>query len=88
MLFLLYYIVQCPSLSAPTNGMITCSLGDDGVATDGDTCSFTCFTGYELTGSDIKTCRSDGMWSRSEAVCDMSKYYRNLLLFRKENMLL
>ena len=30
---------------------------------EGDTCSFTCNTGYELTGSDTRTCQSDGSWS-------------------------
>ena len=40
--------------------MISCSLGDDNVASYEDTCSFTCNTGYELTGSDTRTCQSDG----------------------------
>ena len=49
--------------------MITCSLGDDGVPSYEDTCSFTCNTGYELTGSDTRTCQSDGSWSGSETSC-------------------
>ena len=49
--------------------MITCSLGDDGVPSYEDTCSFTCNTGYELTGSDAKTCQSDGSWSGSDTLC-------------------
>ena len=36
---------------------------------EGDTCSFTCNTGYELTGSDTRTCQSDGTWSGSDDVC-------------------
>ena len=36
---------------------------------EGDTCSFTCNTGYELTGSDTRTCQSDGNWSGTEALC-------------------
>ena len=59
----------CSSLTDPNNGMITCSLGDDGVPSYEDICSFTCNTGYELTGSDTRTCRSDGNWSGSEAMC-------------------
>ena len=53
--------------------MINCSLGDDGVPSYEDTCSFTCNTGYELTGSDTRTCQSDGSWSGSENVCKRGK---------------
>ncbi|XP_065893685.1 CUB and sushi domain-containing protein 1-like isoform X2 [Dysidea avara] len=61
--------VSCPSLTGPNNGMINCSLGDDGVPSYEDTCSFTCNTGYELTGSDTRTCQSDGSWSGNETIC-------------------
>ena len=49
--------------------MIICSLGDDRLPSYKDTCSFTCNTGYELTGSDIRTCQSNGSWSGSDDVC-------------------
>ena len=49
--------------------MITCSLGDDGFPSYEDTCSFTCNTGYELTGSPQRTCQSDGSWSGSPVSC-------------------
>ncbi|XP_065899208.1 CUB and sushi domain-containing protein 1-like isoform X3 [Dysidea avara] len=61
--------VSCPSLNDPNNGTISCSLGDDGVPSYEDTCSFTCNTGYELTGSDTRTCQSDRSWSGSETMC-------------------
>ena len=64
-----HILVQCPSLADPNNGVINCSLGDDGVPSYEDTCSFTCNTGYELTGSDTRTCQSDGSWSDSDNVC-------------------
>ena len=35
----------------------------------GDTCTFTCDTGYELTGSDTRTCQSNGSWSGSDVMC-------------------
>ena len=57
------------SLTDPNNGMIICSLGDDGVPSYKDTCSFTCNTGYELTGNDTRTCQSDGSWSGSDPMC-------------------
>ena len=41
---------------------------------EGDTCSFTCNTGYELTSSDTRTCQSDGSWSGSDDVCRRGMY--------------
>ena len=64
-----FTIVKCSSLTNPDNGMINCSLGDDGVPSYEDTCGFTCNTGYELTGSDTRTCQSDGSWSGNDGVC-------------------
>ena len=61
-------LLECPSLSI-SNGTMNCSLGDDGVLSSGDTCSFTCDTGYELTGSDTRTCQSNGSWSGSVTMC-------------------
>ncbi|XP_065899401.1 uncharacterized protein [Dysidea avara] len=61
---------RCPNLTTPPNGEITpCSSGSTGVGYEGDTCSFTCNTGYELTSSDTRTCQSDGSWSGSDDVC-------------------
>ena len=40
-----------------------------GVAYVGDTCSFTCNAGYELTDSDTRKCKTDGVWSRNDDVC-------------------
>ena len=53
--------------------MVSCSLGDDGVHSYEDTCSFTCNTGYELTGSDTRTCQSNGSWSGSDTACGRGK---------------
>ena len=64
-----FHIVPCPSLTEPNNGALNCSLGDDGVPSYEDTCSFTCNTGYELTGSSTRTCQSDGSWSSSDIFC-------------------
>ena len=67
---LIIYIVSCPNLTQPNNGMINCSLGDDRVSSFEDTCSFTCNTGYELIGSETWTCQDDGSWSSSDANCN------------------
>ena len=69
-----YVDIQCDNLLAPANGEITsCSSGRVGVGYEGDTCSFTCNTGYELTGNGTKICRSDGSWSSSD-----DTYARNI----------
>ena len=67
------YIVQCPPLATPANGIIFCSLIKDPLFSYEDTCSFICNTGYELTGSDTRTCLSDGSWSGSHGVCKRGK---------------
>ena len=72
-----FILVSCTSLSEPSNGMINCSLGGDGIPSYEDTCSFTCNTGYELTGSESRTCQSDGSWSGSIAMCTRGK--RNVM---------
>ena len=72
MIFIL--LVSCPPLDDPINGMINCSLGDDEVPSYEDTCYFICNTGYELTGSDTRTCQSDGSWSGNSAMCSRGEY--------------
>ena len=62
-------IVNCSQLINPNNGMISCSLGDDGVPSYKDTCSFTCNTGYELTGSNTRTCQGNGNWNGINVTC-------------------
>ena len=52
---------------------MSCSSGRVGVGCEGDTCSFTCNTGYNLTGSDTRTCQSNGRWSGSDGVCRRGK---------------
>ncbi|XP_065899825.1 uncharacterized protein [Dysidea avara] len=62
--------IRCNDLSTPPNGEIrSCSSGRVGVGYKGDTCSFTCDTGYEVIDSDTRTCQSDGSWSGSETMC-------------------
>ena len=77
MFILCYYVIdiQCHNLSTPANGEImSCSSGRVGVGYEGDTCSFTCNTGYELTGNDTaRTCQSDGSWSGTDDVCRRGK---------------
>jgi len=66
--------VPCPSLTVPDNGVMTCSLGDDGVPSYEDTCNFTCNIGYEKIGSDTRTCHRDGKWSGSKTLCSRGEH--------------
>ena len=59
------YIVHNPALVIPfdpSNGIINCSLGDNGVPDPSEICVYTCYTGYMLTGSNARTCQSNGSW--------------------------
>jgi len=74
LVFLAITGASCDFLSAPGNGRIDCSLGDDGVPTNGDICTFTCDDGFELSGSKKRRCRirnSRSRWIGNEATCDM-----------------
>jgi len=58
---------------APDNGMINCSLGDDGNPTNGDTCSFTCDVGFGLIGPQERRCEFQSgqiRWSGRNVSCD------------------
>ena len=67
-------LATCPPLTAPNNGMISCSLGGDGVPNLGEICTYTCNDGYMLTSSSgTRTCQSDENWSGSVAVCSRGK---------------
>ena len=69
MIYGCYIVVSCPNFIQANNGLLNCSLGDDGVSSYEDICSFTCNTGYELIGSEIWFCQSDGSWSSSNSSC-------------------
>ena len=65
--------ISCPSLSEPSNGIIKCSVKNDRGFSYEDTCNFTCETGYELIGSESRTCQINGNWSGSIAMCTRSE---------------
>ena len=62
--------IRCSNLSIPLSGNISsCSSGIVGMGYEGDTCSFSCNTGYELAGNDTRTCQDDGSWSDNHVIC-------------------
>ena len=70
---------DCQLLTDPDNGVISCSLGDDGQASLGDTCNYTCDSGYELSGNVNRSCELNGNWSGTEPTCTQSE---KLLMLR------
>ena len=51
------------------NGGILCTLMSGSTPSYEDTCDAVCDTGYELTGSDTRTCQSNGSWSGTNTMC-------------------
>ena len=56
---------QCPM---PANGNFQCPNGTD-TNLIGDTCTFSCDTGYETQGSINRTCLANQSWSGGDPIC-------------------
>lgn len=54
----------------PDNGNSSCS--EEMMSYESEICNFTCNSGYELTGSNIRMCEN-GNWTGDEATCTRSK---------------
>ena len=57
-------VVDCESLSAPTNGAV-----NDSLTTYQSVATYQCNTGYNLIGESDRTCQADGNWSGVEPIC-------------------
>ena len=68
-------------MSDPENGAVT--ITGTGV---GDTATYTCNSGYEISGSDTRVCGPDGEWSGSAPTCE-GKYNsaNKLCLIKQDN---
>jgi len=71
-----FFSASCPPLTAPDNGDIDCS----GLFFE-DTCTFSCNDGYELTGSENRTCQSDQTWSGTETTCTRGTVHAVIVFF-------
>ena len=68
--------VDCGSLDTPSNGIVDTSSGTTFMMT----ATYTCNTGYNIVGSESRTCGvsgtsgattlTDGVWSPAEPVCE------------------
>ena len=63
--------------------MMDCILGDEDIANPGESCTFSCDTGYMLRDSNIRTCQNDRSWSGSETTCVRGMLYFELGLTKK-----
>ena len=54
----------CPELTAPDNGSVSYPNTQPG-----STVTYTCHSGYELSGVLSRTCQSDGTWSNTAPTC-------------------
>ncbi|XP_034777574.2 CUB and sushi domain-containing protein 1-like [Acipenser ruthenus] len=57
-------MISCGELSSPPNGNRIGTL-----TTYGATAIFTCNTGYTLTGSHVRECQANGLWSGTDTRC-------------------
>ena len=62
--FVFFSVVMCPALLDPLNGNV---LWSDLSVHSGAT--YTCNSGFELVGNELRTYLSDGVWSNEEPVC-------------------
>ncbi|XP_064388263.1 uncharacterized protein LOC135336419 isoform X3 [Halichondria panicea] len=58
-------VPTCGQLSRPVNGALSLSSG----VNEGSVATYTCDTGFTLTGSATRTCTSNGGWTPSAPVC-------------------
>jgi len=64
---------SCPLLTIPDNGGIYCYEIQGFHSVFGDNCFFTCNKGYELNGTSVVNCQSDGTWNDTVPTCEIGK---------------
>ena len=62
-------VIDCGPLGDPPNGEVSVSS-----KTVNSTATYSCNTGYTLTGNDMRTCLETGLWSGSEPMCTGKMY--------------
>ena len=61
---------SCATLEAPTNGRMSCN---SSFLRFGTTCQFSCLAGYDLEGSQQRTCLPSVSWSGTMTRCSPKK---------------
>ena len=58
--------IGCPALQSPDYGTVSIIIDNP---QPGDTVRFTCDDGYELVGSEVRTCLETDVWSGEAVSC-------------------
>ena len=66
--------------AAPTNGLVT---GTDFL--QGDSVTYSCNTGFAMTGSATATCQADGTWDNTAITCNAGSFFKIQLLYIFKN---
>lgn len=64
-MFVLLTVISCEQLVSPLNGQVSVS-GDN---RPGSVATYSCNQGFDLEGSSVRTCGSDGSYSGQAPVC-------------------
>ena len=80
-LFIPNAAVDCPTLANPMDGAVSMTEG-----VTGDTVTYTCDAGFQLSGDTMRTCGSDGTWTGSAPMCDR-KYSHVILVIHCADLL-
>ena len=67
-IFLILTGVNCSTPTSPPNGQVSHTAG----TTFGQTATYSCNTGYNLLGSNTRTCQATGSWSGDTPTCQGS----------------
>ena len=65
-IFIILIVVECGNLTDPAQGEVNHTAG----TTFGQTATYSCNTGYNLTGDSTRTCQATGEWSGSAPTCE------------------
>ncbi len=66
--------VDCGGLANPLNGQVSTSSGTTFMLTT----TYTCNTGYTLTGANTRTCGGDGQWTPDAPTCLRKQVISNI----------
>ena len=63
-------VVNCSSVPDLNNGMVIYNSQGQDRTLVGATVTYTCDTGYTLSGSRMRTCQANGTWTGSDPTCN------------------